>query len=61
MALAVCRFCSAMKGNHHPHHCPSICDNYDGAGPCGDGSFNDVPQGNSDCDEYFKCSEEISD
>ena len=39
----------------------SICDNYDGVGPSGDGSSNDVPHGNSDCEEYFECGEEISD
>ena len=38
-----------------------ICDDYDGAGPSGDGNSNDVPHGNSDSEEYFECGEEISD
>nr|POE94869.1 tmv resistance protein n [Quercus suber] len=40
-----------------------ICDNFDGAGPSGEGSCNDMPHpnrierlhGDSDCEEYFKC------
>ena len=38
-----------------------ICDDYDGARPCGDGSSDDVPHGNSDSEEYFECGEQISD
>ncbi|KAK4591192.1 hypothetical protein RGQ29_021405 [Quercus rubra] len=38
-----------------------ICDDYDVAEPSGDGSSNDVPHGNSDCEEYFECGKEISD
>ena len=51
-----------------------IRDDYDGAGPNGEGSSNDVPhpkriesltefmpRGDSDCEEYFECDEEISD
>ena len=51
-----------------------ICDDYDGAGPSGEGSSNDVPHpkrieslkefmphGDSDCEEYFECGEEIND
>nr|XP_023925283.1 disease resistance-like protein DSC1 [Quercus suber] len=46
-----------------------ICDNFDGAGPSGEGSCNDMPHpnrierlhGDSDCEEYFKCGEEIND
>ncbi|KAK4591157.1 hypothetical protein RGQ29_021378 [Quercus rubra] len=37
-----------------------ICDDYDGARPCGDGSSDDVPHGNFDSEEYFECGEEIS-
>ena len=33
-----------------------ICDDYNG-----EGSSNDVPHGNSDCEEYFECGEEIND
>ena len=46
-----------------------IRDNFDGAGPCGEGSCNDVPHpnrierlhGDFDCEEYFECGEEIND
>ena len=51
-----------------------IREDYDGAGPSGEGSSNDVPHpkriesltefmphGDSDCEEYFECGEEISD
>ena len=46
-----------------------IRDNFDGAGPCGEGSYNDVPHpnkierlhGDFDCEEYFECGEEIND
>nr|POE88567.1 hypothetical protein CFP56_51862 [Quercus suber] len=51
-----------------------LCDDFDGAGPGGEGSSNDVPHpnrierlsefmphGDSDCEEYFECGEEISD
>ena len=46
-----------------------IRDNFNGAGPCGVGSCNDVPHPNrierlhddSDCEEYFECGEEIND
>ena len=51
-----------------------IHDDYDGVGPSGEGSSNDLPhpkrierlvefmpQGDSDCEEYFECGEEISD
>nr|POE98723.1 hypothetical protein CFP56_70257 [Quercus suber] len=50
-----------------------ICDDYDGSGPSGEGSSNDVqhpkrierlaefkPHGDSDCEEYFECNEEIT-
>uniref|UniRef100_A0A7N2R0R1 C-JID domain-containing protein n=1 Tax=Quercus lobata TaxID=97700 RepID=A0A7N2R0R1_QUELO len=49
-------------------------DNYDGAGPSGEGSFNDLPNpkriervteimthGDSDCKEYIECGEELSE
>ena len=38
-----------------------ICDDYDEAGPSGEGSSNDVPHGNSNSEEYFEWGEEISD
>ena len=46
-----------------------IRDNFDGEGPCGEGSYNDVPHpnrierlhGDFDCEEYFECGEEIND
>ena len=51
-----------------------ICDDYDGVGLSGKGSSNDVPHpkriesltefmphGDSDCEEYFECGEEIND
>ena len=38
-----------------------ICDDYDWAGPSGEGSPNDVPHGNSNSEEYFEWGEEISD
>ncbi|KAL4625120.1 hypothetical protein ACB092_05G001200 [Castanea dentata] len=42
---------------------------YEGAGPSGEGSSNDAPKpkrierlhGDSDCEEYFECGEEIND
>nr|POE82527.1 disease resistance protein rps4 [Quercus suber] len=49
-------------------------DDYDGAGPSGEGSSNELPQpqrnerfieflahGDSDCEEYLECSEELGD
>ena len=44
-------------------------DYYDGTGPSGEGSYNDVAHPNkierlhddSDCEEYFECGEEIND
>ena len=44
-------------------------DYYDGIGPSGEGSCNDVAHpnrierlhGDLDCEEYFECGEEISD
>ena len=49
-------------------------DDYDGAGPCGEGCSNDVPHpkrierladfmvhGDSDCEEFFECGEEHND
>uniref|UniRef100_A0A7N2LKS2 Uncharacterized protein n=1 Tax=Quercus lobata TaxID=97700 RepID=A0A7N2LKS2_QUELO len=46
-----------------------ICDDYEDAGPSGEGSSNDLPHpkrieslhGDSDCEEYFECGEEIND
>ena len=51
-----------------------ICDDYDRVGPSGEGSSNDAPRpnrieklaefmphGDSDCEEYFECGEEICD
>lgn len=46
-----------------------IHDNFNGVGPSGEGSCNDVAHpnrierfhGDSDCEEYFECGEEIND
>ena len=54
-----------VKDNKAKH----ICDNFDGAGHRGEGSYNDVAHPNkierlhgySECEEYFECGEEITD